>query len=265
MYKGPSVAIPDSSLTDESTKLAKARKISQLARSMAIFGVKEVLVYKDGDNPNDRSLLLTILHYMETPQFMRKHLFPKMSELKFAGVLHPLAIPSHSVSSDAKSIRPGDIREGLAVTLRGRRYVDVGVNHLFAVEGAKRDGRVTVQFPPNVPVSTAHVIPSENASQYWGYKVRERSSVASLLRQWPGRIIIATKSGKVATKSRISSTYKDSTLVVFGSPKRDVIDIAGGRLQANNMVQLNFFPHQNTRTIRLEEAILGTLSILNIS
>ena len=73
------------------------------------------------------------------------------------------------------------------------------------------------------------------------------------------------QSGKVATKPRISNVHKDDTLVVFGSPKRDVIDIAGGRLQANNMIQLNFFPHQNTRTIRLEEAILGTLSILNIS
>lgn len=264
MHRTLSVAIPDSALTDETTRLAKAQKISQLARSIAIFGIRDILVYKDGNNQADRTLLLTILHYMETPQFMRRQLFPKMSELKFAGVLHPLAIPSHSVLSDIKSIQPGDIREGLAVTLRGHRYVDVGVNHLFDIEGAKRDGRVTVQFPPNIPIGTARVISPDDIPQYWGYKIRERSSITSLLREWSGRIIIATKSGKVATKSRIYSSDKDNTLVVFGSPQRDVRDIAGGRLHANNVVQLNFFPYQNTRTIRLEEAILGTLSIINI-
>ncbi|MXX20341.1 MAG: hypothetical protein F4Y82_04915 [Cenarchaeum sp. SB0665_bin_23] len=263
MHRTLSVAIPDSALTDETTKLAKARKISQMARSIAIFGVRDILIYRDGDNQADRTLLLTILNYMETPQFMRRQIFPKMSELKFAGVLHPLAIPSHTTSSDVKDIKSGDIREGLAVTIRGRRYVDVGVNHLFDVEGASRDGRVTVQFPPNIPIGTAQVISSDDISQYWGYSVRERSSITSLLREWSGRIIIAARSGKTVTKSRIHSSYKDSTLVVFGSPQRDVRDIAGGRLQANNMIQLNFFPHQNTRTVRLEEAILGTLSILN--
>ena len=261
------VAIPDSALSDETTKLAKTRKISQLARSIAIFGIDTILIYKDGNNQADRSLLLTILRYLETPQFMRKQLFPTMSILKYAGVLQPLAIPSHLAPSNIKDIRPGDIREGLAVTLKGHRYVDVGVNKLFELQDAKRDGRLTIQFPADRPVNTAYAINPETIPHYWGYKVKERSSVSMLLRDWPGRIIIAAKSGKTATASRITKHYKNSnktTLIVFGSPKRDVMDIAGGRLRATNMTQLNFFPDQNTKTVRLEEAILGTLSILNM-
>lgn len=90
-----SIAIPDSSLSDESTKLDKSRKISEIARACAIFKINTIYIYQDGNNKEDRSLMMTIFRYLETPQFLRKRLFPKMNDLKFAGVLHPLKIPSH--------------------------------------------------------------------------------------------------------------------------------------------------------------------------
>ena len=54
-------------------------------------------IYRDGnENTNDRNLLSTILKYLETPQYFRKQLYPKSDLLKFAGVLYPLKIPTHS-------------------------------------------------------------------------------------------------------------------------------------------------------------------------
>ena len=89
-----SIAIPDSSLLDESTQLDKSRKISTIARACAIFKINTIYIYNDKGSNQDRSLLVTILKYLETPPFLRKRLFPRVNELKYAGVLHPLKIPT---------------------------------------------------------------------------------------------------------------------------------------------------------------------------
>jgi predicted SPOUT superfamily RNA methylase MTH1 len=55
-------------------------------------------------------------------------------------------------------------------------------------------------------------------------------------------------------------------LVIFGSPKHGVHEIIakeGSNVKPEFMV--NMFPNQATETVRLEEAVLGTLAILNAS
>lgn len=261
-----SVAIPDSALVDYSTKLDKSRKISQIARCAAIFGVESILVYRDGDNASDRSLLVSTLRYMETPQFLRKRLFPKTANLKFAGMLHPLAIPSHDASPNPSTIQAGKIREGVAVTIRGIRYVDVGIGKLLPLSEKGHDGRVSVRFGGDQSDPRPAIISRDQIPDYWGYVVRERSHISRLIREWRGGIIIATKAGSPATPRRISRYVRAdaSTLVAFGSPERDVHEIAGGNLGAGDMIRLNFFPRQHTRSVRLEEAMLGALTTLNM-
>jgi len=103
-----SIAIPDSSLIDESSKIDKTRKVSNIARACAIFKVKEIFIYQDKDknkNKNDSILLTTILRYLETPQYFRKEIFPKTQLLKYAGVLQPLNISSHITTSNQKMIK----------------------------------------------------------------------------------------------------------------------------------------------------------------
>ncbi|MBA4448239.1 MAG: hypothetical protein H2B07_05060, partial [Nitrosopumilaceae archaeon] len=80
-----SVAIPESSLSDESLKIDKTRKISVLARACAIFKIETIYVYQEGNNKQDGSLMVMILKYLETPQFLRRRLFSKVNDLKFAG------------------------------------------------------------------------------------------------------------------------------------------------------------------------------------
>jgi len=68
-----SIAIPDSSLADESTILYKTKKISMIARACAIFKINQIFIYQDGkQNKNDLALLSTSLKYLETPQYFRK-------------------------------------------------------------------------------------------------------------------------------------------------------------------------------------------------
>jgi len=89
-----SIAIPDSCLSDENTNLGKTRKISIFARACAIFEVETIFIYRDNGSEEDSKLLLTILKYLDTPQYLRRSVFSKVNELKYAGVLHPLKIPS---------------------------------------------------------------------------------------------------------------------------------------------------------------------------
>jgi len=262
-----SVAIPESALSDDSLKIDKTRKISVLARACSIFKIDTIFVYQDGNNKQDGSLLVMILKYLETPQFLRKRLFPKMNDLKFAGVLQPLKIPSHITPANSKKINRGDVREGIVVSIKGKRFVDVGINQLVQFFGKTSIGkRVTVQFKEGYPKFSVKEIDKNEISTYWGYSVKERANLFSLLNEWKGNIIITSRKGKTATKEQISKYTKSEqpTLIVFGSPEKGVHEILGGRIKnIQNSKILNFFPDQATQTVRLEEALLGTLAIIN--
>jgi len=265
-----SVAIPESSLSDESLKIDKTRKISVLARACSIFKIDTIYVYQDGGNyKQDGNLMVMILKYLETPQFLRRRLFPKMNDLKFAGVLQPLKIPSHITPANPKKINRGDIREGIIVSVKGKRFVDVGINQLIQFFGKTGIGkRVTVQFKEGYPRLSVKEIDKKESPTYWGYSVKERSNLFSLISEWKGNTIITSRKGKTATKEQISkfTTSDKPTLVVFGSPDKGVHEIIGGKMKnVQNAKSLNFFPNQATETVRLEEALLGTLSIINCS
>ena len=262
-----SVAIPDSALSDESLKIDKTRKISVLARACAIFKIDTIYVYQEGNNRNDGSLMVMILKYLETPQFLRRRLFPKMNDLKFAGVLQPLKIPSHITPANPKKINTGDVREGIVVSIKGKRFVDVGINQLIPFFGDTAIGkRVTLRFKEGYPKLSVKEIDRNEAPTYWGYTVKERSNLYSILADWKGSIIITSRKGKTATKEQIAKyTRSDQPiLIVFGSPEKGVHEIIGGRMKnVQNARTLNFFPNQATETVRLEEALLGTLAIFN--
>jgi hypothetical protein len=263
-----SVAIPESSLSDESLKIDKTRKISVLARACAIFKIDTIYVYQDGGNyKQDGTLMVMILKYLETPQFLRRRLFPKMNDLKFAGVLQPLKIPSHITPANQKKIKAGDVREGIVVSVKGKKFVDVGVNQLISFYGQTGIGKkITVQFKEGYPRLSVKEIDKTEVPTYWGYSVKERSNLFSLLSEWKGNVIITSRKGRTATKEQISkyTTSEKPTLVVFGSPDKGVHEIIGGRMKnVQNAKSLNFFPNQATETVRLEEAILGTLAIIN--
>ena len=52
--------------------------------------------------------------------------------------------------------------------------------------------------------------------------------------------------------------------MVFGSTNKGIHDILGNKINnLQNSKTINFFPEQGTETVRIEEAVLGCLSILN--
>ena len=263
-----SIAIPDSSLLDESTILFKTKKISMIARTCAIFKINQIFIYQDEkENKNDSALLSTSLKYLDTPQYFRKQLFPKSNLLKYAGVLQPLNISSHLTTSNQKMIKIGDIRDALIINYKGKKFLDIGINKLIQYFGKMKSGtRIAIQIKTTQPKLTIKEISREDIKDYWGYNVKERSNLLSVLSAWDGKIILTSKKGKNFTITEAKKMFESNEpiLIVFGTTTKGVYDILGTDIKKiQNSKIFNFFPKQGTQTVRLEEAILGTLSVIN--
>ena len=263
-----SIAIPDSSLQDESTHLYKTKKVSIIARACAIFKIKQIFIYKDKNgNENDSVLLSTLLKYLETPPYFRRQLFPKSNLLNYSGVLQPLNIPNHLVSSNQKLIKNGDVRDGLVINYKGKKFVDVGINKPIPYFGKMRPNtRIAVKVIDTKPKFIVKEISREDVKDYWGYKVKGRGNLFATLSSWTGKIILTSKKGKIFSASDAGKITKlnDSTLIVYGTTNKGIHEILGADIKkVQNSKIYNFFPNQATQTVRLEEAILGTLSIIN--
>ena len=258
------IAIPDSCLIDERTQVDKSRKISQFARTCAIFGIDTIYVYEDGGSDADLDLLIVILRYMETPPFLRRRLFPKVSELKYAGILAPLNISSHSSPPNPKKISAGDIRSGIVVSQKGKRYLDIGTPEPFPYRGKTESGkRTAIKFKAGYP---EFVYAEVGDGDYSGYRTRERASLANIIKAWEGPVILTSRRGRAITSGDVRSfvASKGKTLLAFGSTERGVGEILGGHAKRmQNAKTLNFFPGQHTQTVRLEEALLGCLAVLH--
>ncbi len=226
-----SIALPDSSLSEEPTPLDKAMKISQIARACSIFHVNEIYIYKESSGSDrDRSLLRTILRYLETPQYLRRMLYPMSSDLQFAGSLSPLKIPSHVQTTDPKKVKARDIRDGVVVYSRGGKFVNVGFEELIPYYGKDEEGkRIIVQFKEGYPKFSIKQIGKEEISQYWGYDVKEISNLANFLSTWGSPVILTSRKGKIIHKTQkyFDEISHENVLIVFGSPKKGVHENLG--------------------------------------
>ena len=269
------IAIPDSSLLDEQTKRDKSIKISQIARACSIFRVKTIYIYHDmsfRSEKDDLNLLKTILRYLDTPQYLRKILYHRMEILEYAGILHPIKSPHHKDREDIKNIKIGDVRVGVIAKDKGKFYVDVGLGSLVPFKGSGFIGKkVNVLFTSAYPnLQTREATEEQFDKTYWGYNVKVISNLAKLLNTAQNTEIIITyregeffkmKEGKLLERMQ----YNRNLLVVFGSPKKGVDEILtneGSSIRYYDFV-VNMFPFQGTATVRLEEALYGTLAILN--
>ena len=268
------VTIPDSSLSDEQTKRDKSIKIAQFARACSIFRVKRVYIYHDSLShfeKDDSQLLKTILRYLDTPQYLRKMLFPMMHQLQYAGILHPIKAPHHRVVEDVKIVKAGDIRTGVIINVKGQLFVEVGLGSPVPFVGKGHEGmKVNVRFISSFPNLKAVQATGQDIPDYWGYEVKEIGSISGLLSSLEKSVIIMTsrrgryfKNVEAELAERIKNAQ--NILVAFGAPKHGLHEILakeGASIKQDHYF-VNMFPNQGTETVRLEEAVLGALAILN--
>ncbi|NPA04511.1 MAG: hypothetical protein GXO09_00245 [Crenarchaeota archaeon] len=261
------VAVPASFLSTEPTLQLKTLKAGLLARACSIYRVDVIKIYIDrADAWLDADLLHKLLEYARTPPYLRRHLYPLRHEYQYAGLLPPLQLPTHGAGGP----REGEYREALVLeSRRGRLLLEAGLGRPVQARGRARKGsivlvRIESLNPPRVSIT-------EGAPVYRGYSVRIYSSLRTVVRRSPSTLIIATdKYGDPidSVEDRILEDIKKSmrVLVLFGSPKESLEEIAsreGFNLKSHVDYIVNTVPLQGTLTVRTEEAVHATLSVLN--
>lgn len=265
------IAIPDSCLIDSQSILDKSYKISQISRACSIFCVSKIIVYHDRSvktEKMDKKILETILEYLDTPPYLRKKIYPKMWILKHAGILPPIKSPHHMTLVDMNKIKDGDVRFGFVIKQSDSLYVDVGLEKMIKYKGSQLGKKVLVKISKN-PQLIAEDISKDNVDGYWGYDVQFADSLSAILVDSKNEVIMTSVQGAPFTKhvNDLMNKIKISKnlLLVFGSPKlglRKILESENKQILSTDNF-LNMFPLQGTQTVRLEEAILGTLSIIN--
>ncbi len=259
-----SLFIPDSLTAETKDLKLKTYKVGLIGRSAAIFRVKQIVVYHDNAPKDEANFIKDILTYMDTPQYLRKRVFPIRKELQHVGILPPLRTPHHP------TIKPieGDFRQGLTLkrTKKGT-FVDIGadkpafckeqltVNKIFSFKITKLGKEIIVD-------------PDEPDDTYWGYETLSTyKNLHQSLKLIKPEVVIATSRYATPITSILDEVKSKVTkakhwAILFGGPYSGLPH----NLSSLNLAdfEVNTVPNQGTQTIRTEEAVLSTLSIFNL-
>ena len=126
------ICFPDSILLKVQTVELQNCLIGQLARILCLYKINEVIIIHDhsynkiimGADPAD--FMLKVLQYLETPQYLRKKLFPLSPELKFVGLVAPLECHHHLKQDEMFPYREGVVIKRPVKENTGS-WVDVGL------------------------------------------------------------------------------------------------------------------------------------------
>lgn len=272
-----SVHLPVSIAADSSELREKTLKIGQIGRALAIFRVNQVFIYEDDDRSvknqeKESNIVTTLLRYLETPQYLRKDLFPYMKELRFAGVLPPLRTPHHPLREERNG--EGDFREAMVIKSdNGESRLALGLSEEGVFDGELEEGvRLTVRLGKKLDEGRriVHPVERESVDEYWGFEIFKTESISQSL-------IKAEADYNVGTSRRGQNLYEvmdgikkksaDTVAVAFGGPYQGLFEICEKQgVDSEDLFgdMVNVIPKQGTETVRTEEALYATLAITNI-
>ena len=265
------IAIPDSSVSDNSDLRMKTEKLFQISRIAAIFKVEEILIFHDpylkpSHARRERKKIVSILKYIECPQYLRKRLIPLSRDTAAVGILSPLAIPHHTKSRELKR---NEIREASIFLNQNKVMAAVGGTELLEVDGWKKSLRektlrVTVQIIKEDNKFRARIVTKPPSDTYWGYKVHSSENVLSKALFNRNDYKIATsRSCKLLTNLEEKRSQNKNLLIAFGGPYHGIPEMLKAERKKINDVFDSCFSTLNkygTRSLRLEEAMMITFS-----
>ena len=273
------VAIPVSIVSDIPHLREKTLKIGLIGRAAAIFRVNEIIVFPDNlrnKQKRDRNLIVTLLSYLETPQYLRRRLFKIKPELRYAGILPPLRTPHHPLEKRARKLKTGEYREGATVSVaESGSLVDIGVERPVLIHDKKLsvNKRVTIKITKAGKHPRVALANREEIEAYWGYTVKaSKVSFGQVAGSHSYDLVIATSRlgtplAQVADEMAERWKKAGNVLVAFGAPTQGLQEIvAQEKLSLDQVADftVNTIPDQGTETVRTEEALYASLALLNI-
>ncbi|KAI4902475.1 hypothetical protein NFI96_018832 [Prochilodus magdalenae] len=289
-----SIALPGSVLDNAQSPELRTYLAGQIARACAVFCVDEVVIFDEkGENTTTVEgefkgvgrkgqacvQLARILQFLECPQYLRKAFFPKHHDLQFAGLLNPLDAPHHMRIDEVVEFREGVVLDRPSKEGTGS-FVNCGMRKEVQIDKQLQPGlRVTVRLQKNQNtesrvykgVVVAPHVPRTEGGMYWGYSVRLASCLSAVMTECPfkdGYDLTIGTSEKGRDADQTSLPPFRHMLVVFGGLQglEASVDVDPNLEVTDPSVlfdlYLNTCSGQGSRTIRTEEAILISLSLL---
>lgn len=150
--------------------------------------------------------LAHVLSYLETPPYLRKHLFPMHPNLRTAGLLPSLDMPHHLRANEWCDYREGIVVSGVdqsegngsksnrnrqSSNANGESVVDTGLPQKVVLPDTylPQNSRATVRFSSQDDQTSAEAVdssaPRTIAGYYWGYYVRRCQSLSTVFTECP--------------------------------------------------------------------------------
>ncbi|XP_064396487.1 putative methyltransferase C9orf114 isoform X2 [Halichondria panicea] len=287
-----SIALPGSIVDNAQSAELKTYLVGQIARAAVVFQVDEIVVFDEqgsgrkatpiSHRSDGNTFLARLLQYLETPQYLRKQLFPMHPDLRLAGLLNPLDCPHHMRLDDHTSFREGVVLDRpIKQGARGGSYVDCGMRKNVQIDKLLKPGvRVTVRIQESTKPSSKHhrgvavspLTPGQELGLYWGYNVRLASNFGSVFTECPFQggydVTIGTSERGDSVDALAALPGFRHLLIVFGGVKGLEYSLECDSSLEEEEVSglfhhyLNTCPSQGSRTIRTEEAVLISLASL---
>lgn len=291
------IALPGSIVDACLTHELATSLVGRIGRAAAMFRVTEIVVFCEGrpdvlarrraphlDGSNGELFLYKLLCYMETPPYLRKAFFPISPDLRHAGLLPALDIPSHSrVEETSAPWREGVVlKKAISMQRDAGSWVDVGLGVDCAIDRRLQPGvRVTVRMDERSKKHLAGTAVSPHApgeaGTYWGYTVRLAASLERVFSECPHeggydlRLGAAEQGASLfasETRAILRREYSHAVLVFGGA------DGLQGAVEADTSLRgsldscglfdalVNTIPDQGVRTVHTDEAVLLSLAAL---
>jgi predicted SPOUT superfamily RNA methylase MTH1 len=174
------------------------------------------------------------------------------------------------VNSKEEELKIGEYRVGAVVESVGSdggAWVEIGIDRpipLRTEEKYKEGQRLNVRIFSRKPLA-AESVNRKEIPHYWGYETEVVDSLEGYLAsRVDASVLLTSRKGRVLSPSLLGHLgQKRDLAIAFGSPARGV-DAFLSREALDRYDMINTIPHQGTETVRLEEAVLATLALLNL-
>ena len=283
-----SILIPSSIVDNAQSKELRTYLIGEIARTLGIFKISEVIIFHDKLKDNSKDYInyfIKNLQYLETPQYLRKTLFPMSEDLKLSGLMNPLESQHHLRKDEWSQYREGCV---LDRPVNGDySWVNIGLNKDCKInQKLPPKTRVTVKlnepnFNPKLKYYTGTSVsmsePFIKNGTYWGYVVRVCETYNDVFNNSIYKegydFIIGTSDKGENYRTANFEKKKDfkHCLIIFGGIsgiEGMMIDDEHNQINSKENIGKNFDLYLNTcmnqglRTIRTEEAILISLAVI---
>lgn len=273
--------LPDSLLINEPSLREKTYKYLQIIRSLAIFRVNRLIIYPDPllkvRPRRDRELISKLHKYYLIPPYLRKKLIHIDPMLKYVGAAPPLRLLIYSVGSKPVV---GEYRQGY-VKRKHNNYVlvDAGLKKLIKVkcvdECPSRKQLIIFKLVNTRPFEGEYrklyysILYTGPLLEYTDdlfmeiKKLKDNAYYLMATSKYGRKISLDTL---LSLRKMIRELYK-GIAIFFGAPYYGLFEIFRGygkSLEDYVDIVINTLPNQGTKTVRTEEALHATLSIINL-